>query len=696
MYCIHCGKENEEGSTFCQYCGKSTDGSANASVDTTAAVVSAEEQNKKNKKMLIIFGVSLAVILLIVLSIMLVVDICKKVSDENFSIGGSLTNSDAYFDKRFKVGDVISFGEYEQDGNFLNGKEPIEWIVADSNDGNFLLVSRYILDCKPYDDGSFSGGNGALDIEKEITYEDSSIRRWLQDSFSKDAFNQKEKELILPVSFKEDDITVKKENEYAEDLAFLLSQDEAGNSLADNSLFSHSDDKIYFTSSPKWIAAVTERSKGLGVYVEELSGSDARTINGNYAGSYFLRDISKARDNQALTIYPNGASYPTDIHEKHGVRPAIYISVTAEDFKPSENEAKGSTVDYLRYYMGSWEGGLYGFSSRDGIPDDVDTIGYFYDRSGEVYIDENFFDFSGYTGEIKHRYNVSDFEFTQTFRGFDAFVDEARGIRIYFSDDLEGNGPMMCIQFRGNGPDGWGTAGSFVRIGEADPSLRISKEGEFSTNDDIEAQTITLKFPKVDEDSFDNYLYDLYQNGSITKNSLIKNHILEESSGYMIELTGEYTIDNEDSGMMFNIETETDDNGNITLVQLYNDYMIYDYVMTYNSDGKMTSFEHYKYAADESRNVIDFKYTFKYTAEGLLNRVYYNGFDTTTFTYYYDDNGRLTGETYEYTPSPSSYFFHHYVEQSYSYDESDKISTIHVSGNTAGMQYFDYKIDKMR
>ena len=117
--------------------------------NNTAAVVSAEMQKKKNKKILIIFGVSLAAILVIVFGVMLTVDISKKISENGFSIGGLLSNSDAYFEKRFKVGDIITFGEYEQDGNIINGKEPIEWIVADSNDGNYLLVSRYILDCKP-------------------------------------------------------------------------------------------------------------------------------------------------------------------------------------------------------------------------------------------------------------------------------------------------------------------------------------------------------------------------------------------------------------------------------------------------------------------------------------------------------------------------------------------------------------------
>ena len=46
--------------------------------------------------------------------------------------------------------EYIVFGSYEQDGNTKNGKEPIEWEVLGENDNGILVVSRYILDCQPY------------------------------------------------------------------------------------------------------------------------------------------------------------------------------------------------------------------------------------------------------------------------------------------------------------------------------------------------------------------------------------------------------------------------------------------------------------------------------------------------------------------------------------------------------------------
>lgn len=38
-----------------------------------------------------------------------------------------------------KVGDTYVFGQYEQDNDLSNGKEPIEWIVIDVVNGKALI-----------------------------------------------------------------------------------------------------------------------------------------------------------------------------------------------------------------------------------------------------------------------------------------------------------------------------------------------------------------------------------------------------------------------------------------------------------------------------------------------------------------------------------------------------------------------------
>ena len=74
---------------------------------------------------------------------------------------------------KFKVGSTIRMGRYEQDNNTSNGKEPIEWIVLGVSSGKVLLVSKYALDCQPFNTKS-SGGN---------SFDSSSLASWLKDTF---------------------------------------------------------------------------------------------------------------------------------------------------------------------------------------------------------------------------------------------------------------------------------------------------------------------------------------------------------------------------------------------------------------------------------------------------------------------------------------------------------------------------------
>lgn len=85
-----------------------------------------------------------------------------------------------------EVGDIVIFGSYEQDNNPTNGKEPIEWIVLDKKtNGDYLLLSRYGLDVKDY--------HNKLE---PVTWEDSSVRKWLNKDFLNTAFTSREQSSI--------------------------------------------------------------------------------------------------------------------------------------------------------------------------------------------------------------------------------------------------------------------------------------------------------------------------------------------------------------------------------------------------------------------------------------------------------------------------------------------------------------------
>ncbi len=86
-----------------------------------------------------------------------------------------------------EAGGMRLFGAYEQDGNLNNGPEPIEWIVLDAYpDGSSLLISRLALECKGYHTES-----------RAVTWEECSLRRWLNEDFYQGAFTSEEKEKIL-------------------------------------------------------------------------------------------------------------------------------------------------------------------------------------------------------------------------------------------------------------------------------------------------------------------------------------------------------------------------------------------------------------------------------------------------------------------------------------------------------------------
>ena len=134
----------------------------------------------------------------------------------------------------YKVGETIEFGNYpqEEDGT----EKPIEWIVMKNEGNQVLLLSKYVLDAKPYNKGW-----------ENVTWQTSDIRQWLNNEFYTTAFNKSEKAKIQTSLIK---------NEYndTEDKVFLLSEKEA------ETLFSNDEERI---------AKATEYAEKSGVYVNE-------------------------------------------------------------------------------------------------------------------------------------------------------------------------------------------------------------------------------------------------------------------------------------------------------------------------------------------------------------------------------------------------------------------------------------------
>ncbi len=84
--------------------------------------------------------------------------------------------------------ELVEYGVYEQDNNLDNGKEPIQWIVfnKDEETNSVVLLSRYVLDTKQFDDSY-----------KSTSWEKCSLREWLNTSFYEEAFSETEKAGLL-------------------------------------------------------------------------------------------------------------------------------------------------------------------------------------------------------------------------------------------------------------------------------------------------------------------------------------------------------------------------------------------------------------------------------------------------------------------------------------------------------------------
>ena len=117
---------------------------------------------------------------------------------------------------------TVFFGSYPQSDVSGYTKDPIEWYVLEKNDSKALLLSKYILDTKPYNND-----------DVKITWENCSLRVWLNNDFYNYAFSNNEKNNILDTNVVNNDNEEygTKGGNNTKDKIFLLSADECKNYL---------------------------------------------------------------------------------------------------------------------------------------------------------------------------------------------------------------------------------------------------------------------------------------------------------------------------------------------------------------------------------------------------------------------------------------------------------------------------------
>lgn len=198
--------------------------------------------------------------------------------------------------KELNVGDIYTFGAYEQDDNTSNGKENIEWRILAKEDSKILVISNEALDCLPYN------------MERTyITWKYCTLRKWLNEDFLNEAFSVEEQKKIQNTNVTAD------KNPYhdtypgnaTEDKVFLLSDNETDQ---------------YFSSAVERQCKPTEFAAANGAY------SNSNMNDGN---TVWWTRTPGMDSSFVVCINPNG--YANDIGGNveiyEAVRPALWIDL---------------------------------------------------------------------------------------------------------------------------------------------------------------------------------------------------------------------------------------------------------------------------------------------------------------------------------------------------------------------------------
>ncbi len=242
-------------------------------------------------------------------------DLQKQKEDES-SITGKLKDA--------MIGDYVTFGSYEQDADTSNGKESIEWRVLAKEDGRALLISRYALDCQPY--------NKTLE---DVTWETCTLRAWLNSIFLNKAFTASEQELIQVSTVTADanpnhsDIDPGNDTE---DKLFLLSVDEVNKYFDDETRETLGKNSLSQTIR---IKTYLDRLCGTTKYTRErgVAISTSYTVGGKAVCSWWLRTPGSSLE-EVTRVNTDGSILGGKVTGSYnysgdysGVRPAMWISL---------------------------------------------------------------------------------------------------------------------------------------------------------------------------------------------------------------------------------------------------------------------------------------------------------------------------------------------------------------------------------
>lgn len=193
-------------------------------------------------------------------------------------------------------------GRYEQDNQLENGAEAIEWVVLEVSDGKALLISKYALDCQAYNSE-----------KTEISWADSSLRQWLNETFYQAAFTFDEQATILLTTVSNGEAEGNPEwtafpSADTEDRLFLLSYQEAA---------------AYFSTADERKASGTEYARAQGAKFLGI------TTIGFGETDWWLRSSGTVQSDAAY-IGVVRDFYTKAVSDKIGIRPVLRLDLSVD------------------------------------------------------------------------------------------------------------------------------------------------------------------------------------------------------------------------------------------------------------------------------------------------------------------------------------------------------------------------------
>ena len=231
--------------------------------------------------------------------------------------------------------DTVYFGKYWQNDTDCNGKadkkdekDPIRWRVLSVNGNDAFLMADQILDGRRYHDW-----------DVETTWENCSLRVWLNNEFLNDAFTGEEQDAIMTTEVINDDNPENRaeggNNTF--DKVYILSFREAVN-------VAYGFDENYGSRSLSRCVACTD-------YTKSHYSFPMRIDNPQGIGDWWLRTPAyKNKTAIDVCIYGNMVDLDGCFVEWYcGVRPVMHLNLDNSKFWTYAGKVKSSDIDKVKF-----------------------------------------------------------------------------------------------------------------------------------------------------------------------------------------------------------------------------------------------------------------------------------------------------------------------------------------------------------